>query len=68
MIHIEEMSGFKHKYIERLIDVTVDINCSYHVVLTLLGKGEEKHTLFRQQLLKELKEKKESYTTPYGKK
>lgn len=50
-------------YIDQIVDVKSDSNCGYRVVSTLLNKGEENHTLFRQQRLKELKARKEPYTT-----
>lgn len=43
ILHIEEMMIFMHKYIEWIIDVEDDDNCSFRVVLSFLGKGEEDH-------------------------
>lgn len=56
-----------HKYIEWMIDVKGEGNCSYHAVLDFLGREEDNHTLVCQQI-KELKTHKKSYTTLYLKK
>lgn len=68
ILHIEEMLVFMHKYIKQILDVKGDSNCGYHAVSTLLGKGEENHTLVLQQLHKEFKTHNISYTTLYRKK
>lgn len=57
-----------HKYIERIVNVKGDGNYGYRVVLALLGKGEDNHTLFCHQLIQELRTHKEPYTRLYGKK
>lgn len=57
-----------HKYIERIVNVKSDSNYDYRIVSTLLGKGEDIHTLVRHQLIHELMTHKESYTRLYGKK
>ncbi|XP_058776389.1 uncharacterized protein LOC131650704 [Vicia villosa] len=63
---IEEMPIFIHKYIERIVSVTGDCNCSYQAVLALLGNGEDGHALVRHQLIQELKTHKDSYSRSYG--
>lgn len=40
---IEEMSLFKHNYIERIVNVESERNCGFRVVSCLLSKGEEDH-------------------------
>ena len=62
------MSVFMHKYIEWMIDVKGEGNCSYHAVLDFLGREEDNHTLVCQQIPKELKTHKKSYTMLYLKK
>lgn len=48
------MLVFMHKYIEGSVQVEGNANWCYRVVSTLLGKGWKNHTLFNQQLIKEL--------------
>ncbi|XP_050895711.1 uncharacterized protein LOC127102382 [Lathyrus oleraceus] len=67
IIFIDEMLVFMHKYIERIVNVAGDGNCGYRAVSSLLGKGEDNHTLVRHQLIQELRTHKESYTRFYGK-
>lgn len=50
-----------------MLNVKGDANCVYRVVSILLGKEEESHTFFRQQLIKELKVHKKSYIMLYEK-
>lgn len=61
--HIEDMTLFMHKYIERVADVKGVCNCDYLVVLALLSKRDENenHTFVRQQFIKVLKAHKELY-------
>ena len=40
-------------------------NCGYRVVSSLLGHGEEKHTLVRQTLISKLTSHRELYTRLY---
>lgn len=65
---IDEMLVFMHKYIEWIVNVVGDVNCSYRAVSALLGKGEYNHTLVHDQLIQELMTHKESYTRLYRKK
>ncbi|XP_050887186.1 uncharacterized protein LOC127092367 [Lathyrus oleraceus] len=65
---IDEISVFMHKYIEQIVNVVRDVNCRYRAILTLLGKGEDSHTLVFHQLIQELRTHKELYTRLYGKK
>ncbi|XP_050875548.1 OVARIAN TUMOR DOMAIN-containing deubiquitinating enzyme 10-like [Lathyrus oleraceus] len=58
---IDEMPVFMHKYIERVVNVVGEGNCSYRAVSALLDKGEDNHTHVRHQLIQELKTHKESY-------
>ncbi|XP_058747057.1 uncharacterized protein LOC131620051 [Vicia villosa] len=48
---IKEMQVFMHKYIERIVNVAGDGNCGYRTVSTLLGNGENSHTLVHHQLI-----------------
>lgn len=59
---IDEESTFMHKYIEQIVNVKGVGNCGFRVVSTLLGKGEDDHTLVCHQLIHELRTHKESYT------
>lgn len=65
---IDEMQFFMHKYIKQIVNVEGDDNRSYRAILALLGKGEDRHTLVRHQLIQELKTHKESYPRLYKKK
>lgn len=61
------MSLFMHKYIEQIVNLKGDSNCSYRAVSGLLGKGGDNHTFVRQQLLQELKAHRKLYTSLYRK-
>lgn len=56
------------KYSERIVNVLGDCNCSYRASSVLLDKGDKYLTFVHQQLIKELKAHKESYTLLYEKK
>lgn len=49
------MCVFKHKYIERVLNVEGDGNYNYQVPFAFLGKGDENYTSVCQQVIKELK-------------
>ncbi|XP_058751582.1 uncharacterized protein LOC131624671 [Vicia villosa] len=63
---IKEIPIFMHKYIKWIVNVEGDGNCGYRAVSSLLGNGEDSHTLVRHQLIQELKTHKDSYTRLYG--
>ncbi|XP_050908119.1 uncharacterized protein LOC127121716 [Lathyrus oleraceus] len=65
---IDKVQFFMHKYIKQIVNVEGDDNCGYRAILALLGKGEDRHTLVRHQLIQELKTHKESYPWLYKKK
>ncbi|XP_058746056.1 uncharacterized protein LOC131618924 [Vicia villosa] len=55
ILFIEEMPVFMHPYIKRIVDIAGDGNYDYRVVSALLGNGEGSHTVFRHQLIQDLK-------------
>ncbi|XP_058756378.1 uncharacterized protein LOC131629606 [Vicia villosa] len=63
---INEMPVVMLPYIKRIVNIVGDDNCGYRTISALLGNREDSHTLFRHQLIKELKTHKESYTRLYG--
>ena len=55
-----------HEFIEDVVDVQADGHCGYQVIAACFGEGEDSWPLIRLNLIKEMKEWRDLYTSLFG--
>ncbi|KAH1246786.1 hypothetical protein GmHk_06G016805 [Glycine max] len=63
---LDQFQPFTHDFIDKIVDVKVDGNCGYRLVVGLLGMGQDSWSVVRNHLLKELAKFFEDYIKLFG--